>query len=311
MGYKTGGAKVGDKILVVDAYMARGDYKNGDILTVRNVYSSSGVDVKENDRGLIDCEYTVIVPPAIKVGDKVRLIDKPWEHYLWNRLPREKRIRIISDVGIVNFVNHQVSQGDGQYCHWNGVLIPTALLERVEDKAVEPVFEEYKQYVFDRDLHNKITGVSHRTWPEMAHNHPVSFEPGRDIGWASGFAVKRVWCREVEAKHRYTPEQEQEAREIVYRLMTTNRGGEGFGLVAIDFVRFNRLDNETYAWLYFVDNLILGDESEHMKNITFKGTVIRTATAKCSPSDEFSADIGRMVAICKLLGEPLPEWVQS
>jgi hypothetical protein len=41
------------------------------------------------------------------------------------------------------------------------------------------------------------------------------------------------------------------------------------------------------------------------------GELEKRVTVFCSDSDEFQPDIGRMVACCKLMGEPLPEWVKG
>lgn len=106
----------------------------------------------------------------------------------------------------------------------------------------------------------------------------------KDFMWVIPLCLLR---RVEPAKHRYTADQEREAREIVYRLMTSNDG----------LFRFNAIGHKTYCLHYLRSRDVY--------------TMEEIYTAFCAPNDEFSADIGRMVAICKLLDEPLPTWIKE
>ena len=44
----------------------------------------------------------------------------------------------------------------------------------------------------------------------------------------------------------------------------------------------------------------LGDWREEMR-----------AVAICSDTDEWNDDVGRLVSLCKLTGEPMPKWVRN
>ncbi len=66
-------AKVGERILVVDACMSFGKYKNGDVRTVIKVVGG-GIYVEEHGTGLFHHEYEVIVEddkPKFEIGDYV------------------------------------------------------------------------------------------------------------------------------------------------------------------------------------------------------------------------------------------------
>jgi hypothetical protein len=94
----------------------------------------------------------------------------------------------------------------------------------------------------------------------------------------------------IPQKRVYTAEQIQEAKDIVYRIMTNLIGG-----VTIDF-------------------LFLGKVTKCVKLI-YKGnndwTETESAKVRCSDGDEYNRDIGMMVAICKLTGTDCPSWVRG
>lgn len=47
------------------------------------------------------------------------------------------------------------------------------------------------------------------------------------------------------------------------------------------------------------------------KNTKLSATCVKTAIAKCCPTDTYNADIGKMVAVCKLFKEPYPSWMKG
>jgi len=91
-------------------------------------------------------------------------------------------------------------------------------------------------------------------------------------------------------KRTYTAEQIQEAKDIVYRIMTNLIGG-----VTIDF-------------------LFLGEAIKCVRLVYQGGDnwkEMEGTTATCSKNDAYDESIGMMVAICKLTGEPMPKWVRG
>jgi len=90
-------------------------------------------------------------------------------------------------------------------------------------------------------------------------------------------------------KRTYTAEQIEEAREIVYRLMTAENNE------AICFFRHGQKTG--------VRKLVNKGDKVWFEKSTNK--------AECSDTDECQDDIGRMVALSKLTGTPLPEWLDS
>jgi hypothetical protein len=110
-------------------------------------------------------------------------------------------------------------------------------------------------------------------------------------------------------KRVYTAEQIQEARDIVYRIMTSQKSF----LSAIRLYTYppnsityldvkdaqNKSKPRTIAKLIF-EHLSDCDWSEARRSIAF-----------CHDNDEWNDEVGRMVAICKLTGEKLPKWVRG
>lgn len=120
--------KVGDTIKVVNAKLAEGRYKNGDILTVEQIMLNNGVYVKEHNRCLWESEYEVV--PNIRKGDTVRLIDKFYEHKVFKKQLRSVRKSIASLGGKVEKVNYIFK--DRASVGFINCTTPLELLERVE-----------------------------------------------------------------------------------------------------------------------------------------------------------------------------------
>lgn len=81
-------AKAGEKIKIVDEWASFGNYKNGDVLTVRisndgNEYQNGHVFVGEHELAIMDTEYVVLEGEKemrFKVGDKVRIVENTSAH---------------------------------------------------------------------------------------------------------------------------------------------------------------------------------------------------------------------------------------
>jgi len=92
-------------------------------------------------------------------------------------------------------------------------------------------------------------------------------------------------CGQAMPRHRYTDEQIQEAKQICKRLLCKAFDD---GLSVVFYV-----GNTTSACTDY--------------GSPFK---VNTKSAKCSETDEYNEWIGRLVALCKLLGESYPSWVR-
>ena len=106
-------------------------------------------------------------------------------------------------------------------------------------------------------------------------------------------------------KHRYAPDQIREARQITYEeLFKVWRGG---GCQAIHFVEmqpddFSHQDDD--------DRRFKGKPRTLCTKIrSYSGAKLQRTYAFCAPNDEWTPEIGRMVAICKMTGRKLPEWL--
>lgn len=105
-------------------------------------------------------------------------------------------------------------------------------------------------------------------------------------------------------KRTYTPAQIAEARDIVYRIMTKP------GLCKAFLVDLNQNGSSYDA--KDTDNA----KTPHVLAILLEDGIDgwkedRRAVAFCAPDDEWNDDIGRMVALCKLTGTAMPDWVNG
>lgn len=140
--------KVGDKIEIVNAMAAFGIYKNGDILTVQHI-NANGVHVQEHDRFIWPEEFIVL--QVYKKGEKVRVIDKPWNHQKWGRLTRDTKKRHARHIG----KEFEVATGNVldyfgdktiQVCHENTFeFLIVDLLEKVETEAQLTIEEKTRE----------------------------------------------------------------------------------------------------------------------------------------------------------------------
>jgi len=107
-------------------------------------------------------------------------------------------------------------------------------------------------------------------------------------------------------KYAYTQEQIQEAKEIAYRLLCN----PGLGCCILTRLYeyggcYDKKDEKNERRKHTLAILI---------KISFDGLRYqeeKRSVAFCSPNDEFNEDVGRMVALCKLLENPLPKWVKG
>lgn len=67
-------ANVGERILITDATLTRGNYANGDVCTVIDSYSGD-VYVKEHPRAILSSEYEVIVEAKPSKNERISLLE--------------------------------------------------------------------------------------------------------------------------------------------------------------------------------------------------------------------------------------------
>jgi hypothetical protein len=96
-------------------------------------------------------------------------------------------------------------------------------------------------------------------------------------------------CRHYEPlKRTFTPEQISEARDIVYRILTN-------GIVC-------QVEN--------VGNLVRVHRFERKAGSNYTLEMTAQNYAECSDNYEFNRDVGICIALCKLTGEKLPDWLE-
>jgi hypothetical protein len=218
-------------------------------------------------------EDTIEFIPNIRKSDKVKLIDKFYEHEAFKRHKRHIRKQIASlkdtelEIGDI-----RASTGKIDYS------IPVELLEKVEE--LPKPGDLFK-------VINKGIGYHH-------------FETGEVVEFIKdetfmGMYLLRGYCKyhggvydqfvrisdiEPYTKHRYTDEQIAEAEQII-------------GKIVADFP----------------NGVSLKFRKEGIKTYTYVDGVNFDRFATCSKSDEYNQTIGRMVALCKQVRRPLPEWL--
>ena len=87
-------------------------------------------------------------------------------------------------------------------------------------------------------------------------------------------------------KHQYSDAHIAEAEQIIGHIMT-------------------EIDNDTAVMFDRDNEYVLVELSKN--HPSYIGA--RYSEAKCSPGDCFSLTIGRMVALCKVTGTKLPDWI--
>lgn len=287
--------KVGDKARVTNAFVPDG-YVNGDVLEVialdkygtgayvRTPYATqfhganADREIQQPFTYLLNREFEVIEMPSIKIGDKIKLIDKFYEHEAFKSDSRHirKQIASLKDTELeakgINEYANRVSTGEINYS------IPIELLEKAE------------QLPKPGDLF-KVIGNS---------GVPHYFENGEIVtlvqpfGWVydcicNGYCkhhggiydqVIRISDIEPYTKHRYTDEQIAEAQRIIGEIVAS--------LPDWDNYAFSRTGRRTHMYI---------------NNQTTKKHAV------CMETDEYNQTIGRMITLCKHVGRPLPKWL--
>jgi hypothetical protein len=265
----------------------------------------------------------------IQIGDTVTLIDKPWESEVWGALPRYYRADYMKCAGqewtvertqmMYNPVRELCACGD----HKGILIVPLCLLRKAKHTTLT--------WVDERPNLTKRDALPRGTYPEFKtgtkfivvdEKYRTDIKLGEIVTlWVnddSGAPIFQKqdgknaiisWQRLAQlepAKHRYTPEQEQEARDIVYRLVMKQDCTVAIYLRTEKTNYLDAFDRPNYGRPHTIAiQLLRASEATHDWIEDCR------AVAFCSPHDEWSDDVGRCVALCKLLGEPLPVWIRG
>ena len=269
--------KIGDKVRVVNPWGTQGQYKKGDVLTVRMV-AESGIAVEETYRVLLHDEYEPYEP--IKVGDTVTLIDNFYDHekfkgdkrYIRKQIARLKGKKF--EVKYITLPHSRVSTGEIDYS------IPIELLEKVEQLPKEPKKGDLFRVIGNDGHRFHSVGDIVEFKGEFGDRSYTTYCPktGRT-------QFVHITDLEPYTVHRHTPDQIAEAQRIIGEIVAGFKYGQCF------YIR---------------------DESDKELTIRYTAEIadgMHTITAHRSPHDEFNRTIGIMVALCKATGRKLPDWV--
>lgn len=284
---------------------------------------------------------------TFKPGDKVRLVSDCFKRPEWIGLERKNRKFLAEYIG-QEFQISKLCTAIPNHIHTPlGTCIPAALLEPIYPKKIATVvtdeMHDHKPklrpdvgewVVFDEPygagtvdpvvdtttayqvvaLSKSTTGLSdfyvsvnHDSYSSGAQADRPIKKPVFLVNSLDKYHIVPAPVAPLApTKHVYTPEQIAEARDISYRIMT------GAGCLSAYFV-----------WPLKENFLDLADKPNRKRphvvaaclSAGFCGPnkYVETdrAVSFCSPDDEWNDDIGIMVALCKLTGTKLPDWVRG
>jgi len=253
----------------------------------------------------------------IKVGDKVRLKDKFYDEPDFKNEDRYHRVHLAKNKGFVlpvddihyNSYSKQTrvvsKENKGDY------TIPISLLEKVE----EPVVQE------ENTIEARV-GM----WFER-----IGFDNGLKTGEkyqiasinATGDYLVNIngdtmLCLPKNAKllpHYYSKQQEADQRKFERRLNNVlDRNPQNF--------RKWTKEEVTEAKCFIAEFIIRLNGNGYSVTINYHstiridarivaGTLVKTASARCSKKDEYNPYIGTMVALCKATNLAMPDWVNN
>jgi len=256
-----------------------------------------------------------------KEGDKVRLKKEYWKDPEFKSMERFMRKRISRMDGQVFFIELcrknkivQLRQGNDL-----PIVFQSYFLELVEPEQNDKPLSEGSHLEFRKGDEFKVVDEEGGNVAKIGDIVTLINNDGSHIPYLRSHRRERQialrWVRltpakpEEKPKHRYTPEQESEAREIVYRLMCNN-AWDNSASCRCNAIYFASIPNGT-QYSGNEDKINQGRGRTVVRRFnTPTGRVDGTAIAFCQPTDAWSDDIGRLVALCKLLHEPLPAWVK-
>lgn len=215
----------------------------------------------------------------IKIGDKAKLIDKFYEHEAFKKLERCERKDIANQSGkaltVLDFYFGRArysGESVGRY------KIPIELLEKVEElpkpgDLFRVIGNSGVPHYFENGDIVKLVQPYDWTYDCICKGY---------CKYHGGVYNQVIRISDIEpyTKHRYTDEQIAEAQRIIGEIVASLPDWNNYA--------FSRHDDITF--MYENDQL------------TDRG-------ARCFKTDEYNQTIGRMIALCRHVGRPLPEWL--
>jgi hypothetical protein len=224
-------------------------------------------------------EDTIEFIPNIRKSDKVKLIDKFYEHDAFKELSRDHRKDIANQAGKelkLTFVC------DGRVCYTaenqGAKSIPVELLEKVEGKPKPgDLFRVIGNSGVTHFFENGeiVTLVQPYDWTYDCICKGYCKRHGGDYD-----QIIRISDIEPYTKHSYTADQIAEAQRIIGEIVAS--------LPDWDNYAFSRTGRRTHMYI---------------NNQTTKKHAV------CMETDEYNQTIGRMITLCKHVGRPLPKWL--
>ena len=227
---------------------------------------------------------------VMKVGDKVKLIDRFWDCAIFRHKPRAVRKSIAAEKDNVLTIAAIVERLNQPYAMFENKewMLPVALLEPITtDKTTEtlkrgthPEFVPGNEFVVIFEcygLQGETVTLLHNDGTFMPRFHTSQGRLFLEWAWLAPANHKPTTRQWTDAELR-------EAREIIGEIVTNMQPNQHSymrdykGLVEI---RYTSSLNDTYHTFY----------------------------GKPSDKDEYNKYVGHMVALCKATRRPLPEWV--
>jgi hypothetical protein len=224
-------------------------------------------------------EDTIEFIPNIRKSDKVKLIDKFYEHEAFKRHKRHIRKQIASlkgkelEVKYISKTSDRVEVGGIDY------YVPIELLEKVEELPKPG------------DLFRVIgKGIGYHLFELGEVVEFIKGETFMGMYLLRGYSKDRnevcdqlLYKSDIEpyTKHRYTDEQIAEAEQIIGSIVASLPDWKNYAFSTIGRI----------TAVYENDAKSKGED------------------AMCRETDEYNQTIGRMIALCKHVGRPLPEWL--
>lgn len=219
---------------------------------------------------------------SIKVGDKVKLIDKFYEHEKFKGDKRHIRKQIASLKG-KEFEVYAIDFGRAHTATDIIYTIPVELLEKVEElpkpgDLFRVIGNKGNYHRFELGEIVRLVNPFDWTYDCICKGYSKHHGKVRD-------QVVRISDIKPYTKHRYTDEQIAEAQRIIGEIIAK------------------------MAWPHQITfDLIDGNIIELRCKNRYENTR-KVFIAKCSPSDEYNETIGKMVCLCKAAHRKLPDWI--
>lgn len=291
-------AKAGELVKIVEPHHTERQYTNGDVLTCKRGFENTSILVKEFCYPCIgNSEYVVLEPltvmtdephPEIAEGSTFVVVEG-WEFANVGETATLGR----NDGTKFPFFRTERHSSVAMLWAW---LSPLNIIYKDKPKQETVTIYGYDEFGMPVSEAVPVPGVSKNKFSSIGYkiNCPTCIHVG-----SCPFVEDEIYnCKryipnakaEQPKKRVYMAEQIQEARDIVYRIMTMMTSGLTFA-----FERCNQ--NMICKYLAYTCN---GKWGEAVKMRTH-----------CPDNEEWNDDIMRLRAICNLTGEPMPSWIRG